>query len=119
MDSLPVSAFAAFATLVCQKNSVFLCKGTKAPEFGFAEFLDGLPVSAFASENSCFRNSHEQKLQNSAQAEFWDCTPVLANETGIFFRGFGARRLVRYGFLDAKAERFGVEILMPCANALC
>ena len=29
-------------------------------------FCDSLPVSCFASENSCFRNSHEQKLQNSA-----------------------------------------------------
>ena len=30
-------------------------------------FCDSLPVSSFASENSCFRNSHEQKLQNSAK----------------------------------------------------
>ena len=28
-DSLPVFAFAAFATLVCLRNCVFLCKGTK------------------------------------------------------------------------------------------
>ena len=31
---------------------------------------------AFASGNSCFNNSRVQKLQNSAFAEFWDCTPV-------------------------------------------
>ena len=29
-DSLPVSCFAAFAILVCQRHCVFLCKGTKA-----------------------------------------------------------------------------------------
>ena len=47
---------------------------------------DCLPVSCFASENSCFRNSHEQKLQNSAQAEFWDSMPVscFASENSCF-----------------------------------
>ena len=70
-----------FATLVCQKNCVFLCKGTKLQKatlfalFGEAEFLDSLPVSSFASENSCFRNSHEQKLQNSAKPNSGDCLP--------------------------------------------
>ena len=29
LRSVDMTAFAAFATLVCQKNSVFLCKGTK------------------------------------------------------------------------------------------
>ena len=33
--------------------------------------------------------------------------------------GFGSWILESQGFLCAKAERFGVEILMPCANALC
>ena len=37
--------------------------------------------------------------------------------------GFGSRLLVGQGFLCAKAghsdQRFGIEILMPCANALC
>ena len=37
---IPTNAFAAFATLVCQRNCVFLCKGTKAKEFGEAEFWD-------------------------------------------------------------------------------
>ena len=52
-----------------------------------------------------------QKLQNSAFAEFWDCTPVLALELGTLFpnsaqaefAGFGSRRLIGQGFLDAKA----------------
>ena len=47
-------------------------------------------------------------MPNSAQAEF---------------AGFGLRRLERNGFLCAKAghsdQRFGIEILMLCANALC
>ena len=30
---------AAFATLVCQRNCVFLCKGTKAQEFGLCRIL--------------------------------------------------------------------------------
>ena len=51
---------------------------------------DSLPVSAFASGNSYFINSLVQKLQNSAQAEFWDCTPVLAFETGILGLWLGA-----------------------------
>ena len=54
---------AAFATLVCQRNCVFLCKGTKLKIV--------MPVFAFASGNSYFINSLVQKLQNSAQAEFW------------------------------------------------
>ena len=38
-----MTVLAAFATLVCQKNSVFLCKGTKAQEFCKAEFWESLP----------------------------------------------------------------------------
>ena len=108
---IPTNAFAAFATLVCQRNCVFLCKGTKAKEFGEAEFLDGLPVSAFASGNSYFINSLVQKLQNSAQAEFWGSMPVDALELGTLFPnsaqaefgGFGSRRLISQSFLGAKA----------------
>ena len=33
---------AAFATLVCQRNCVFLCKGTKLKNSACAEFLDSL-----------------------------------------------------------------------------
>lgn len=38
-DSMPVYCLAAFATLVCQKNSVFLCKGTKPTNSAQAEFV--------------------------------------------------------------------------------
>ena len=77
-DSLPVFLWhralvvaqsfvlAAFATLVCQRNCVFLCKGTK--------------------------------LKNSACAEF----------LGLLCR-----------FLCGTELRFGIEILMSCANAVC
>ena len=61
---IPTNAFAAFATLVCQRNCVFLCKGTKAKEFGEAEFWDSMPV--FALE--CFS----------------------ANETGVLISEFSA-----------------------------
>ena len=78
-----------------------------------------------------------QKLQNSAFAEFWDCTPVLALECfsaygtgGLYpnsaqgeFWGFGLRLLISQGFLGAKAghsdQRFGTGTALPCANALC
>ena len=79
---------AAFATRFCLRHCVFLCKGTKLQKatlfalFGEAEFWDGLPVSAFASGNSCFISSRVQKLQNSAFAEFWDGLPVSAFASG-------------------------------------
>ena len=53
---------AAFATLVCQRNCVFLCKDTKLKIV--------MPVFAFASGNSYFINSLVQKHKNSACAEF-------------------------------------------------
>ena len=69
--------------------------------------------------------------------------PVLALELGTLFVGFGLGRLISQSFLGAKAgfvgfglgrlvrqnylgakaghsdQRFGIEILMLCANALC
>ena len=67
------------------KTLRFSLQRHKAQEFFKAEFLDSMPV--FALE--CFS----------------------ANETGIFFRGFGLGRLVSWGILDAKAvNRTGVLI---------
>ena len=60
---------------------------------------------AFASGNSCFTNSRVQKLQNSAFAEFWDCTPVLAFDTGFLIRGFGSL----YNLGIPKEQRFFLE----------
>ena len=69
--------------------------------------------SVFAKDTA-FLSAKAQKLQNSAFAEFWDCTPVFAFETGIFFRGFGLGLLVRQGFLGAKAGfvGFGLGLLV-------
>ena len=53
------------------KTLRFSLQRHKAQEFCKAEFLDSLPVSCFASENSCFRNSPEQKLKNSAKQNSW------------------------------------------------
>ena len=51
-----------------------------------------LPLQSGFAKDTAFFFAKAQKLKNSAQAEFWDCTPVLAFETGIFFgalaRGF-------------------------------
>ena len=38
-----MTVLAAFATLVCQRNCVFLCKGTKLKNSACAEFSDCLP----------------------------------------------------------------------------
>ena len=47
-----------------------------------------------------------------------DCTPVLAFETGIFFRGFGLGRLVSNGFLCAKAGHSDQRFCRLCNQAL-
>ena len=57
-------AFAAFATLVCQRNCVFLCKGTKAKEFGLCRIL-GIVMPVFIVVFSAY-------------------------ETGFLIRGFGS-----------------------------
>ena len=70
---------AAFATLVCQRNCVFLCKGTKLK----------IVMPAFCGTELCFRrlcnfdlpNKQRFSLQRHkapefGEAEFWDCTPV-------------------------------------------
>ena len=106
LHSLSLGRHDCFGRLCNQflpKTLRFSLQRQKAQEFCKAEFLESLPVSAFASGNSCFTHCLVQKLQNSARAEFWDCTPVFAFETGIFFRGFGFGLLVRQGFFDAKA----------------
>ena len=43
---IPTNAFAAFATLVCQRNCVFLCKGTKLKNSAKPNSGDSLPVFA-------------------------------------------------------------------------
>ena len=97
--SVDMTALADFATLVCQKNSVFLCKGAKL-------------------KNSAKPNS-------GIVCRFSVLEYFSAFETGIFFRGFGSRLLVRYGFLDAKAGfvGFGLGRLVSngflCAKAGC
>ena len=62
-------AFAVFATLICQRNCVFLCKGTKLQKA--ALFAIVCRFTAFASGNSCFISSPVQKLKNSAKQNSW------------------------------------------------
>ena len=70
-------------------------------------FCDSLPVSSFASENSCFRNSHEQKLQNSAKpnsrtvCRFSPWYAFLPLIPAVW--GFGLGLLGGQGFIGAKA----------------
>ena len=99
------TVLAAFATLVCQRNCVFLCKGTKLKNSACAEFLDSLlwfvaQSFAFASGSSCFNNSCVQKHKNSACAEFLDsllcfcgtelgfCTQIMAQSFGVVAQSF-------------------------------
>ena len=162
---------AAFATLICQINSVFLCKGTKLKNsakpnsrtvcrfspwnvfppmkpavwgfglgllggqgfIGAKASLDPLCRAfvaqsfAFASGNSCFTNSRVQKLQNSAFAEFWDCTPVSCFTNALcqnprirrsrilgLFAGFRfcVWKLLFYQQPCAKAPEFGASRIL-------
>ena len=92
---------AAFATLVCQRNCVFLCKGTKAQEFCKAEFLDSLPVSCFTNalcQNSRIRRS--RILGIVCRFSPWNAFLPLIPAVW----GFGLGLLVRQGFLCAKAS---------------
>ena len=77
--------FGCLCNQILPKKLRFSLQRHKTQEFCKAEFWDSMPVSAFASENSCFRNSHEQKLQNSAKPNSGGGLPVFAFETGIFF----------------------------------
>ena len=87
LDSLPVSSFAAFATLVYQRYWVFLCKGTKAPEC--------TPVS-------CFTNALCQNLR-ILQSRILGLYAGSRFGTRHAVRGFGSRLLESQGILDAKA----------------
>ena len=51
-DCTPVYSFAAFAIRFCQRHCVFLCKGTKAQEFGEAEFLGLFAGSRFGAQHA-------------------------------------------------------------------
>ena len=51
---------AAFATLVCQRNCVFLCKGTKLKNSACAEFLDSLLW--FVAQSWGFAPNHGTEL---------------------------------------------------------
>ena len=51
----------SFATLVCQRNCVFLCKGTKLKNSACAEFLDSLlwgVAQSFALWHRAWRNGN-------------------------------------------------------------
>ena len=106
LDSLPVFALARGWHSKPRKSLCDRIPLTFTTVSRCLHSLRSVDMTAFASGNSCFTNSLVQKLQNSAQAEFWDCTPVLAFETGIFFSriqrklnsGLGLRFLIRQGF---------------------
>ena len=65
--SVDMTVLAAFATLVCQRHCVFLCKGTKAQEFCKAEFLESLPV--FVLE--CFPAFVNRRAVSGFGLGFW------------------------------------------------
>ena len=109
-------AFAVFATLICQINSVFPCKDTKAQEFGLCRilglfagfFMEGSCIGFWKSKaNSTFCKVVKQKgeacfcvwkllfyqqpcakAQEFCKAEFLDSTSVLALEC-FFVYGTG------------------------------
>ena len=89
---------AAFATLVCQRNCVFLCKGTKVKEFGLCRFFVAqsfggqslsfrptllpletpvLPDQRFCRWKLLFYQQPCAKAKEFGEAEFWDSMPVF------------------------------------------
>ena len=77
---IPTNVLAAFAISFCQRHCVSLCKGTKAKEFGEAEFWDSMPVGTvcrFSMEGSCIgfwkskANSTFCKVVKQKGETFW------------------------------------------------
>ena len=97
---------AAFATLVCQRNCVFLCKGTKLQKA--ALFAIVCRFTAFAPGNSCLSNSPVQKLKNSAKQNSWTVRRFSLWNVFSFMEpavwGFGLGLLRSQSFLGAKAS---------------
>ena len=102
--------FGSLCNLGLSKKLRFSLQRHKTREFGEAEFSDCLPVSSFASENSCFRNSHEQKLQNSAKPNSGTVRRFSPLIPAVW--GFGLGLLGGQGFIGAKAS------LAPLCRAL-
>ena len=94
--------FGSLCNLGLSKTLRFSLQRHKTQEFGEAEFSDCLPVSSFASENSCFRNSHEQKLQNSAKPNSGTVRRFSPLIPAVW--GFGLGLLRSQGFIGAKAS---------------
>ena len=51
--SVDMTVLSAFATLVCQKNSVFLCKDTKLGNSAKPNSRDNMPVFALETGGLC------------------------------------------------------------------
>ena len=95
-------AFAVFATLICQINSVFPCKDTKLQNSAKPNSGDSLPVSSFASGSSYFSNSLVQKRKNSAKQNSWIVCRFPPMKPAVW--GFGLGLLGGQGFIGAKAS---------------
>ena len=130
---------AAFATLVCQRNCVFLCKGTKLkivmPVFCGTELRFGSLCNLGLSKKLRF-SLQRHKTREFGEAEFLDCLPVSAlvcffafdtGGLGLWLGAFGRSRLYRCQsvpgppmpvFCDTEL-RFGIEIPLIYATAEC
>ena len=86
-----------FAISFCQRHCVSLCKSTKAPEFGLAEFWDGLPVSVL----ECFLVFGTRRAVSGFGLGLLVCSGFFDAKAG--FGGFGLGLLVSSGFWGAKA----------------
>ncbi|MBO8457714.1 MAG: hypothetical protein IAA81_05740 [Spirochaetes bacterium] len=73
--SVDMTVLASFATLVCQRNSVSLCKGTKAAKAAFFAMVCRFPAFAAFATLVCQKNSvflcKGKKLKNSAKQNSW------------------------------------------------
>ena len=132
-DSLPVFAFAAFATLVCLRNCVFLCKGTKLkivmPVFAL-ECFSAFDTGGLWLWLGAFEKSRLYRCQSTPGPPM----PVFCGtELSAVHRAFRCAQsflpctelfpVHRHRALGARAchpdQRFGTETALPCANALC
>ena len=114
------------------------CRIRHSPNSGTVRRFPVLPTPCAKTAKSCaFCDSRHcvflckgKKLQNSAQAEFWDCTPVLAFDTGGLWLWLGAfEKSGLYRCQSAPGPpmpvffgtelRFGIEIPLIYATALC
>ncbi len=103
-DCTPVYSFAAFATLVCQRNCVSLCKGKKLKNSAKPNSWDCLPVLALEL-GTLFVGFGSQLLESNG---------FLGAKAGHSDQRFFRWKLLFYQQPYAKAKEFGEAEFWDC-----